>query len=96
MDEWRDVFLCFFSDTGCHPKKEQTKKTQFNISAPLFCSRSVEVLLLRAPSHPDDRGGGCEGSGGAGVEVQVDHGVVGCAQAAKRRARAHLSVPQAL
>lgn len=47
-------------------------------------------------SDPDDRGCSCEGRSGPGLVVQVDHGVVGGAQAAKGSACAHLSVPQTL
>lgn len=58
----------------------------------------VGVLIADGPgiSDPDDRGGGCEGRGGAAVVVQVDHGVVGGSHAAKGSACAHLSVSQAL
>lgn len=47
-------------------------------------------------SDPDDWCCGCEGHGGARVVLQVDHGVVGGAQAAKGSSCAHLSVPQTL
>lgn len=62
-------------------------KNQRALSSPflsLFCS------------DPDDGGRSCKWCGGAGVIVQVDHGVVGGAQAAKGSACAHLSVPQTL
>jgi len=53
---------------------------------------------LRSPfcSDPDDGGCSCKGCGGPGVVVQVDHGVVGGAQAAKGSTCAHLSFPQTL
>lgn len=47
-------------------------------------------------SDPDDWCCGCEGHSGARVVLQVDHGVVGGAQAAKGSSCAHLSVPQTL
>lgn len=47
-------------------------------------------------SDTDDWGCSCEGYSGAGVVVQVNHSVVGSAQAAKGSACACLSVPQTL
>lgn len=56
----------------------------------------ISEQSLLVCSDPDNRGCGCERRGGPGVEVQVDHGVVGSAQAAKRGARVHLSVSKTL
>lgn len=53
-------------------------------------------LFVYSSSDPDDWGCGCERRRGPGVKVQVDHGVVGGAQAAKGSACARLSVPQTL
>ncbi len=57
---------------------------------------TVESLLHCFCSDSDDRGCSCKGRGGPSVIVQVDHGVVGSAVAAKGSACAHLSVPQTL
>lgn len=52
--------------------------------------------FLSLCSDPDDWGCGCEGHSGPGVVIQVDHGVVGGALAAKGSASAHLPVSQTL